>query len=92
MIKNILTYSDNYDILSQVSEEVVSIDECKELIQDLKDTLNSCSTGAGLSAIQIGVPKRICFIKYGGNELILINPKIKWERRNKNKFKGNRKR
>ena len=55
MIKEILTYPNNKDILTQKSVEVEDINaqEIKDLIQDLKDTLNS-TAGVGISAVQIG--------------------------------------
>ena len=40
MIKKILQYPQDKDILLQKSEEVKNIDEIKDLIQDMKDTLN----------------------------------------------------
>ena len=77
MIKEILTYPNNKDILTSKSVEVEEInDEIKELIQDLKDTLNN-STGCGISAVQIGVLKKVCIIKPEDNkEIVMINPKI----------------
>ena len=42
------------------------------LMEDLKDTLNN-STGVGISAIQIGVPKRVCIIKHNGKETVIKN-------------------
>lgn len=77
MIRNILIYEENKDILTQKSELVNDInDDIKVLIQDLKDTLLAQSTGVGISAIQIGVPKRICIIKYNNKLYTLINPII----------------
>lgn len=78
MIRKILKYNEEEDknILIQKSESVTSIEEIKELIQDLKDTLHSTADGKGLSAIQIGVPKTVCIVSWAGKELILINPKI----------------
>ena len=65
MIKEILTYEKNKDILTQKSEEVKEINnDIRELVQDLKDTLKAHPTGVGISAIQIGVPKQVCIIKY----------------------------
>ena len=63
MIKEILTYPNNKDILTQKSVEVEDINtqEIKDLIQDLKDTLNN-TAGVGISAVQIGELKRICLI------------------------------
>ena len=76
MIKEILTYPTNKDILTSKSIEVEEInDEIKNLIQDLKDTLNS-TTGCGISAVQIGELKRICLIKINGQIKTLINPVI----------------
>lgn len=76
MIKEILTYPTNKDILISKSVEVEEInDEIKNLIQDLKDTLNN-TTGCGISAVQIGELKRICLIKINGQIKTLINPVI----------------
>lgn len=76
MIKEILTYPTNKDILTSKSVEVEEInDEIKNLIQDLKDTLNN-TTGCGISAVQIGELKRICLIKMNGQIKTLINPVI----------------
>jgi peptide deformylase len=64
MIKPILNYNNEEDkkILSTPSCEVVNIKsiEVQKTIQDLKDTLNAIKGGKGLSAIQIGVPIKIC--------------------------------
>lgn len=76
MIKSILTYPKDKDILSQKSEEVKENEDISELIQDLKDTLHSIPSAKGLSAIQIGINKRVCFVSWGGDEYILINPMI----------------
>lgn len=78
MKKEILTYPKDKEKLSQLSEEV-NWQDCQDLIQDLKDTLAE-SDGVGISAIQIGVPKRVCYINYGGQQLIMINPVITWRR------------
>lgn len=77
MIKEILTYPNNKDILTQKSVEVEDINaqEIKDLIQDLKDTLNN-TAGVGISAVQIGELKRICLIKINGQIKTLINPVI----------------
>lgn len=76
MIKEILTYPTNKDILTSKSVEIEEInDEIKNLIQDLKDTLNN-TTGCGISAVQIGELKRVCLIKINGQIKTLINPVI----------------
>lgn len=87
MIKKILTYPQDKDILLQKSEEVKNIEEVKELIQDMKDTLNSEESGVGISAVQIGVLKRVCVIKYDNKEYVLINPVITWRRSGANGIK-----
>lgn len=76
MIKEILTYPENEKILTSKSEEVKNIEEVQELIQDLKDTLLNTESGCGISAVQIGVLKQVCVIKYNNNLITMINPKI----------------
>ena len=78
MIKRILNYRNEEDkeILSQKSETVENIDEVKDLIQDLKDTLHAIPDAKGLSAIQLGVNKKVCLCSWGGDEILLINPVI----------------
>ena len=77
MIKKILTYPENKEILTQKSEKIEEItDEIKALAQDLMDTLKSHKTGVGISAIQIGVAKRMCIIKDNINYIVMINPYI----------------
>lgn len=77
MIREILTYPNDKEVLTLKSEEIkdFNCEETKLLIEDLKDTLNN-STGVGISAIQIGVPKRVCIIKHNGKETVIINPTI----------------
>lgn len=75
MIKKVLTYPKDKDILTQKSEKVTEFtDEIKEIIQDLKDTVVA-SHGAGISAIQIGKPYQICVINWDGL-YVLVNPEI----------------
>ena len=78
MVKRILNYKNEEDkeILSQKSENVNDVNEIKELIQDLKDTLHAIPDAKGLSAIQIGVNKKVCICSWGGDEVLLINPVI----------------
>jgi peptide deformylase len=75
MIKRILTYPSDKEILMSKSEEVTDVNEVKDLIQDLKDTLKNTS-GVGISAVQIGVLKKVCIIKYNGEYITMINPVI----------------
>ena len=76
MVKEILIYPKDKDILTQVSEEAKDVSEVQELIQDMKDTLHSTEHGVGISAVQIGVLKRVCVIHYNGRDIALINPVI----------------
>ena len=88
MIKKILTYPEDIEKIKKKSDYVAEInDDIKQLIQDLKDTLKADNSGVGLSAIQIGIPQQICYINYAGEELVLINPVIKWTRRGTQPFR-----
>lgn len=69
----------DYEKLKIVSEKVESVEEAKEIIFKLEETLRNHNDGYGLSAIQIGIPKRIAVIKYGRNNMEfirLINPEF----------------
>lgn len=88
MKKEILTYPKDKETLLKVSEEVKSIDEVKDLIQDMKDTLHAAGDdAAGLSAVQIGILKRVCIVHYDNQEIVMINPKITWTRKGPNGIK-----
>ena len=75
MIRPIFKYPEDKDILTKQSYEVTEFnDEIKQTIEDLIDTIKA-SGGAGISAIQIGKPYRICVINWGGIH-VLVNPVI----------------
>lgn len=78
MIRKILEYPIAGNTLTQKSAPVEEINEdIKNLIQDLKDTLNNTETGCGISAVQIGELKQVCIIKPDTNTCFaMINPKI----------------
>ena len=76
MIKKILTYPEDKEILTTKSIKVENIEEVRELIKDLKDTLHATNLGKGISAIQIGIPKQVCICSWGGKEIVMINPII----------------
>ena len=77
MVKEILQYPKDKEILSQKSEPIEEInDEIRQLAEDLLDTLKQYKTGVGISAIQIGIPKQMCIVKYDIYTYIMINPKI----------------
>jgi len=71
MKKKIIT---DINYLKQKSEEV-SLQEATDIIADLEDTLKG-RRGIGLSAIQIGVSKRVAIIRIGNQKIDLINPII----------------
>ena len=78
MIKRILNYNNEEDrkILSQTSAEVTDFnsEEFKQLIQDLRDTFDRIPDARGISAIQIGVPLRVCICKWAHMYVIMANP------------------
>lgn len=72
MIKSIVT---NIKELKKSSELVKEGEDITQIIQDLKGTL-ATKQGYGLAAIQIGIPKRVAYIKVNKTELVLVNSKI----------------
>jgi len=74
----------NYAQLRIPCEPVTKNDDIKGIVQDLKDGLDNLS-GIGISGIQIGINKKISYIRIPQlnekkqlemKEIILINPKI----------------
>lgn len=78
MIRRILEYPIDGNILTLKSQKVEEINEdIKNLIQDLKDTLNNTEAGCGISAVQIGELKQICIIKPDEKTCFaMINPRL----------------
>ena len=77
MTKQILKTPDN--LLRQRSEEVVSFDKSLDgLVSDLAETLISQTdpVGLGLSAVQIGVLKRVFVARVKNRVKHFVNPKI----------------
>jgi len=72
MIRKIIT---NPMLLKQTSTDV-EYAESIDIIKDLEDTLKEQKYGIGLSAIQIGIPKRVSIIRYNDKKVDLINPII----------------
>lgn len=62
--------------LRQKSEDIISVEEAKNLIDRLLMALDKTDNGVGLAAIQIGVPKRLGVIKYLDKSIVLINPTL----------------
>lgn len=74
-------------LLRQPAQAVSNVHsaETQALITDLRDTLQAFRRqhgwGRALAAPVIGVPQRIVLIDYGGQELVLINPRFEhWSR------------
>ena len=72
MKKDIIT---NLKFLREKSIEV-SYKEAKKLIKDLEDTLKECHSGIGLSAIQIGILKKVGIVRIDELKVNLINPEL----------------
>ena len=89
MIRKILTYPNDKEILTKKSEPIdIWKDDFKELAQDLKDTLHNSKSGVGISAVQIGELKRMCVIHYNGKDIVMINPEITKSRGETNSKEG----
>lgn len=74
MLLNIIKYPDS--ILRKDAKEVEKVDnEIKNLILDMTETMQKYD-GAGLSAPQVGVSKRIIIADDGKEELAIVNPEI----------------
>ncbi len=80
------------EILSQIELEqphtVTGITVVNMFIKDLEESLD-LTRGIGLSAIQIGIPKRVAIIRMPNLKLDLINP-ILLEKYDKFRFQGER--
>ena len=75
-IRKIITYPQDEELLRKVSKPVTEFDDrLADLLLDLKETMHHAK-GAGLSAIQVGVLKRVCVVDVGKRHLEFINPKI----------------
>ena len=81
MIRKIVS---NINELRKPCEDIHDKKEIDSIVQDLKDTLADKGHGVGLSANQIGIQKKVSYIKIPVDiskneykEIILINPKIK---------------
>ncbi|MHA1673878.1 MAG: peptide deformylase [Promethearchaeota archaeon] len=71
-------------VLYEISEEVSGDreDQTEEIISDLRDTLKNFRKingfGRAIAAVQIGVKKRIIFMKTDKKERVFINPKLEF--------------
>ena len=59
-----------------VLKSEITQQESDELRKQLEQGLNEYP-GLGISATQLGIKKRACYIKFGEEELFLVNPMIK---------------
>jgi len=76
-IARIVTGADQ-EVLCTKAPKVTSFGkDLKRLIEDLMDTVVH-EEGAGLAAVQIGVPLSVCVARIGGIFIPLINPEIIW--------------
>ena len=69
-------------VLRETSTPVETPAAAQPLLDDLRDTLHEFQRthgfGRGISAIQIGVPKRVIYIEFTGVAYCLINPEYEW--------------
>ena len=88
-IRKIIKYPEDEATLRKVSKPVdVFDDRLAVLLDDLKDSMHYAK-GAGLSAVQVGVLKRVCVVDVGKRHLEFVNPKIvKQSGKNKIKEEG----
>jgi peptide deformylase len=66
---------EDLETLKTVSDPVDSPEEALEIMERLEATLSSVG-GAGLAAIQIGIPKRIAIVEDKGKYYSVINPEV----------------
>lgn len=73
-IREIVPHTDNF--LRKKSKPIKNFDETLwELLDDMKETLNA-NPGAGLSAVQVGVLKRVFIIDINNMQIEFVNPEI----------------
>jgi len=69
-------------VLRETSQPLSSPAEAQPILEDLRDTLHEFQRthgfGRGISAIQIGVPKRLIYLEFEGAAYALINPTYEW--------------
>jgi peptide deformylase len=97
-VRDIVLYAKNEAALRKKSEPVRTINRrAKNLIQDLKDTLDHHADGAGLAAPQINVHDRVVVVRLGERSeaqtqpappVVLINPEVLEAGREERDFDG----
>jgi peptide deformylase len=70
-------------LLRAVSAPVPAAQDAHEVFEDLRDTLHEFQRthgfGRGISAVQIGEPKRLIYIELGGRAYRLRNPQYEFQ-------------
>ncbi|GMB10309.1 MAG: peptide deformylase [Candidatus Improbicoccus devescovinae] len=70
-------FLDGDPILTQPCRKVVVFDDrLRELVDDIKQTLDATKHAVGLAAPQVGILKRIAVVNLSGTQHVLINPEI----------------
>ena len=68
-------------LLREISKPVATAASASPLLDDLRDTLHQFQRthgfGRGISAIQIGVARRVIYLEFDGMAYCLINPEYK---------------
>jgi peptide deformylase len=69
-------------VLRETSSPVEAVADAGPVLEDLRDTLHEFQRthgfGRGISAIQIGVPRRVIYLEFEGASYCLINPEYEW--------------
>jgi len=80
-VRRILQLGD--PLLRAVSARVATAAEADPVFEDLRDTLHQFQRthgfGRGISAVQIGEPKRLIYIELGGRAYHLRNPEFEYQ-------------
>jgi len=67
---------EDIELLRKKSSDVETVEEAESIIDSLKSTLQEHGDGLGLSAIQIGIAKKISIIRHGEDFIPIINPVV----------------
>ena len=69
-------------VLREVSTPIGDIASAAPILSDLRDTLHEFQRthgfGRGISAVQIGEPKRLIYLEFEGRAYCLHNPEYEW--------------
>lgn len=77
--KEVVLVSSRHPVLYQSSEDaVIGSEESEQIIAKLQQYMKENETCQGVSANQIGIPKRVAVCRYKGEIYILQNPEVEW--------------